>query len=78
MFGSGFYKTEKFRGKTVYRYINFKNQSVDIFITEMLRVKFIVRGNCYLKILRHIKHNFWKDLVLICSNISFLIPVFII
>ena len=83
MFGCIFYKTEKFRGKTLYRYINFSNQSVDVskyntLITAMLRLKFIVQGNCYLKILQHIKQNFWKDLLLFCSNISLLIPVFII
>ena len=30
MFGCAFYKTEKFRGKTLYMYINLNNQSVDV------------------------------------------------
>ena len=30
MFECIFYKTEKFRGKTLYSYINFSNQSVDV------------------------------------------------
>ena len=30
MFGCTFYKTEKFRRKTLHRYINFNNQSVDV------------------------------------------------
>ena len=38
------------------------NSMVPYFVTAMLRLKFIVQGNCYLKILQHIKHNFGKTL----------------